>query len=98
MFLCNVKTCDILTFTRVGTGLDLGLGGNVFLDQSFSVCRKTADIVVFDDHRKTLKLFKLWLPHQRKDENELRECCLPTEAQNDSSEQSGNVRRNCSII
>jgi hypothetical protein len=52
-------------------------------DPSFSVCRKTGDIVVFENLYKTLKLFKLWLPHQRKNENELREICLPTDAQND---------------
>jgi hypothetical protein len=63
IFLINVKSCEILT------AITLGEGVSIFRDLdncSFSVCRKTADIVVFDGDLQALKLFKVWLPHQRK--------------------------------
>ena len=63
LLLINVKTCDILTNISVG----------VDYRWNFSVCRKAGDIVVFDIQCKELKLFKLWLPHQRKSENDLLE-------------------------
>ena len=65
LFLVNAKTCDVLT--SISAGIDY--------DWRFSVCRKTGDIVIFNRECKKLKLFKLWLPHQRVDENELQESC-----------------------
>ena len=59
LFLVNVKNGDILASVSVG------VNGK----WNFSVCRKTGDIVVFGTQCKTLRLFKLWLPHQRKDKN-----------------------------
>ena len=70
LFLVNVKNGDILAGVSVGV--------NDWWD--FSVCRKTGDIVVFDTQSRALKLFKLWLPNQRKDTNELRESSLLTHA------------------
>ena len=70
LFLVNVKNGDILA--------RISVGGNG--KWNFSVCRKTGDIVVFDRQCKTLRLLKLWLPHQRKDKNELRESSLLTHA------------------
>ena len=58
LFLINVKTGDVLTGIHVGT--------KCWEDRRFSVCRKTGDIVVLNQDRKTVKLCKLWLPHQRK--------------------------------
>ena len=55
LFLANAKHGDILA------GISVGLNGK----WDFSVCRKTGDIVVFDTECRTLRLFKLWLPHQR---------------------------------
>ena len=70
LFLAKVKNGDILS------GISLGVNDK----WNFSVCRKTGDIVVFGTQCKTLRLFKLWLPHQRKDKNELKEGCLLTHA------------------
>ena len=70
LFLVNVRNGDILA------GISVGVNGK----WDFSVCRKTGDIVVFDTDCKTLRLFKLWLPHQRNNKNELRESCLLTRA------------------
>ena len=69
-YLCliNVKTCNILS-SIIG-GVNYGDGWK------FSVCRKTSDVVVFNRKCKTLEFFKLWLPHQRKNENELQESRL----------------------
>ena len=60
LFLINVKTRDILT--SISSGLDYSVC-------SSSVCHKTGDIVLFNPKYKTFKLFKLWLPYQRKGKN-----------------------------
>ena len=65
LFLVNTKTCDVVT--SISAGIDY--------EWRFSVCRKTGDIVIFNRECKKLKLFKLWLPHQREDENELQKGC-----------------------
>ena len=63
LLLINVKSGDMLTTISVGVD---------FLRKwRISVCRKTGDIVVLDVQCKKLKLFKLWLPHQRRNKNEL---------------------------
>ena len=58
LFLINVKTGDILT--------SLSVGADSSYEWTFSVCRKTGDVVVLDSRYQELKLFKLWFPQQRR--------------------------------
>ena len=58
LFLINVKTGDILT--------SLSVGADSSYEWTFSVCSKTGDVVVLDNRYQELKLFKLWLPQQRR--------------------------------
>jgi hypothetical protein len=89
LLLINVKTCEILTSICVGVD---------FRPWSFSARRRTGDIVVFNPKEKTLKLFKLWLPQQRKDKNDLPENALLPRAEAATSQQYEIVQGNCSII
>ena len=66
LILVNVKTGEILT--SISAGVDF--------EWSFSICRKKGDIVVFDIEYKTFKLLKLWLPEQRREDNNLLHSCL----------------------
>ena len=65
LFVINVKTGGILTSINLG----------VEFEWSFSACRKTGDIVVFNYYYKKLKLLKLSLSRQRTDGNDLRSSC-----------------------
>ena len=59
--LFDVKTSEIVTYINVGMSS---------YQWRYSFCRKRGVIVVRDLLSATLKLIKLWLPHQRKDVNE----------------------------
>ena len=60
--LFNVKTSEIVTYINVGISS---------YQWRYSFCRKGGVIVVRDLFSATLKVIKLWLPHQRKDVNDL---------------------------
>jgi hypothetical protein len=64
--LINVKTCAILTCIS----LDLSLCDS----WAVFACRNTVGIIVYSNEHEKFKRIKLWLPQQRKDENELLEC------------------------
>jgi hypothetical protein len=88
--LINVKTCDILTCIS----LDLSL------NDSWAVfaCRNTVSIIVYSREYGKFKRIKLWLPQQRKDENELLECSCCIHAANINYLPSPTSRSKCSII
>jgi hypothetical protein len=72
--LINVKTCDIL----ICISLDLS-----HLDSwAVFACRNTVGIIVYSYKYQKFKRTKLWLPQQRKDENELLECSCCIHAAN----------------
>ena len=88
--LINVKTCDILTCISLG----------LCLRDSWAVfaCRNTVGIIVYSFKYEKFKRIKLWLPQQRKDENELLECSCCIHAGNINHLPSPTSRSKCSII
>jgi hypothetical protein len=89
--LINVKTCDILTCISLGF---------MSLRDSWAVfaCRNRVGIIVYRDKYRKFKRIKLWLPQQRKDENELLECSCCIHAGNINDLPSPTSRSKCSII
>jgi WD40 repeat protein len=88
--LINVKTCDILTcISLVLSGYD---------QRGVFACRNTVGIIVYSREYGTFKRIKLWLPQQRKDENELLECSCCIHAGNINHLPSQTSRSKCSII
>jgi WD40 repeat protein len=77
--LISIKTCDVLTCINVGLS---------DIPWIFSVSRKTGEIIVYSTNYvkdKEFKLIKLWLPHERKDVNELQcSCSIDAEGGTDS--------------
>jgi WD40 repeat protein len=92
--LINVKTCDILTCIS----LDLSL----FDLWTVFACRNTVGIIVYGNEHEKFEIIKLWLPQQRKDENELLECscCIHGGNINDvpGPTEISTARSSCSII
>jgi hypothetical protein len=88
--LINVKTCDILTC--ISLGLRLCDSWAVF------ACRNRVGIIVYSYEYEKFKRIKLWLPQQRKDENELLECSCCIHAGNINHLPSPTSRSKCSII
>ena len=78
--LIEAKTWDIISSIDVAV--------DYLVEWNFSVSRKTGEIVVCDRNCRTFQQFKLWLPHQRNDENELLESCSLTHAANATTQQS----------
>ena len=92
LYLINVKTCDILTC--------ISLGLSVFDSWPWAVfaCRNRVGIIVYSGEYGKFKIIKLWLPQQRKDENELLECFCCIHAGNINDLPSTTSRSKCSII
>jgi hypothetical protein len=88
--LINVKTCDILTC--------ISLGLSLFDSWAVFACRNRVGIIVYRDEYGKFKRIKLWLPQQRKDENELLECSCCIHAGNINHLPSPTSRSKCSII
>jgi hypothetical protein len=88
--LINVKTCDILTC--ISLGLSVSDSWAVF------ACRNRVGIIVYSDEYGKFKRIKLWLPQQRKDENELLECSCCIHAGNINDLLIPTSRSKCSII
>ena len=87
--LINVKTGDILTC--ISLGLSVGGSWTVF------ACRNTVGIILYI-YEYGFRRIKLWLPQQRKDENELLECSCCIHAANINDLPSPTSLSKCSII